>query len=330
MRKVVKNIHLWLSVPFGIFITLICLSGAALVFESEISEWVRGGVAPAVDAATGRPERLPFFMTMFRLHRWLLGSPTTADGSMSVGKWVVALSTIALILILLTGLILCLTGKRSFRSCLTISCKQGWPRFWHDLHVAGGLYSMLFLLASALTGLTWSFSWYRTGFYGAFGVEAPVHGGRPQGAQRLQADGEKGPKDLEGQQGLTRHDGTPDGRPDGKPAGAFEGRHGGRPEGQRGGRPEGQRGGRPEGGRGGEAYQAAPQAATAVPQSAAAPAQDKASRVRKGIYETHVGKWGGIWTRIVTFLAVLVGATLPITGYYLWVKRLRRQRQAKA
>jgi uncharacterized iron-regulated membrane protein len=52
--------------------------------------------------------------------------------------------------------------------------------------------------------------------------------------------------------------------------------------------------------------------------------------VRKGIYETHVGKWGGIWTRIVTFLAVLVGATLPITGYYLWVKRLRRQRQAKA
>ena len=38
MRKIVRKIHLWLSVPFGVFITLICFSGAMLVFEKEIME----------------------------------------------------------------------------------------------------------------------------------------------------------------------------------------------------------------------------------------------------------------------------------------------------
>lgn len=33
------------------------------------------------------------------------------------------------------------------------------------------MYILLFLLVMALTGLTWSFSWYRTGFYRLFGVE---------------------------------------------------------------------------------------------------------------------------------------------------------------
>lgn len=33
-----------------------------------------------------------------------------------------------------------------------------------------------FLLAMALTGLTWSFGWYRTGFYKVFGVEVQQGG----------------------------------------------------------------------------------------------------------------------------------------------------------
>ena len=38
MRKVFHKIHLWLSVPFGVFITLVCFSGAMLVFEKEVME----------------------------------------------------------------------------------------------------------------------------------------------------------------------------------------------------------------------------------------------------------------------------------------------------
>lgn len=38
MKKKFRQIHLWLSVPFGIIISILCLSGAALVFENEITE----------------------------------------------------------------------------------------------------------------------------------------------------------------------------------------------------------------------------------------------------------------------------------------------------
>ena len=41
MKKILEKIHLWLSVPFGLIITLICFSGAMLVFEDEVNELFR-------------------------------------------------------------------------------------------------------------------------------------------------------------------------------------------------------------------------------------------------------------------------------------------------
>ncbi|MGN1246156.1 MAG: PepSY domain-containing protein, partial [Muribaculaceae bacterium] len=41
MKKILRKIHLWLSVPTGIVITLVCFSGAMLVFEKELTEAVR-------------------------------------------------------------------------------------------------------------------------------------------------------------------------------------------------------------------------------------------------------------------------------------------------
>ena len=38
MNKVFRKIHLWLSVPVGLIITVICLTGAALVFERDVTE----------------------------------------------------------------------------------------------------------------------------------------------------------------------------------------------------------------------------------------------------------------------------------------------------
>ena len=48
--------------------------------------------------------------------------------------------------------------------------QQGWFHFWYDSHVSLGFYATIFLLIMALTGLTWSFRWYRTGFYALFGA----------------------------------------------------------------------------------------------------------------------------------------------------------------
>lgn len=40
-----------------------------------------------------------------------------------------------------------------------------------------------------------------------------------------------------------------------------------------------------------------------------------------------VGSWLGDFTRLINFLAALLGATLPLTGYYLWLRRLKNRRK---
>ena len=234
MKRVFRKIHLWLSVPFGIVITLICFSGAMLVFEKEITECVNPGlyrvehpsgqplpvgevaarvaatlpvgvevtgvtvfqeanrtwqvslskprkasvyVDPYTGEIKGPAERLPFFRTMFSLHRWLLGS-RPSDGGIFWGKIIVGVSTLLFIVVLLTGIVLWWPRtKKTLRNSLKIVFRHGWLRFWHGLHVAGGMYALLLLLVMALTGLTWSFGWYRTGFYALFGVEMQARSG---------------------------------------------------------------------------------------------------------------------------------------------------------
>ena len=334
-KKVFRKIHLWLSVPTGIFIALICFSGAMMVFEKEITELcrhdlyfvqeVKGSTLPEqrlveivtatlpdsvsvtgiktfpeadrawqvslskprrasvfIDQYTGeikgRYERLPFFDTMFHLHRWLL------DPSKSIGKWIVGVCTLLLVIILVTGLLMWLTNrKKPLTQSLKISCNKGWHRFWHDLHVAGGIYATIFLLAMALTGLTWSFSWYRTGFYAMLGVDASAGGhGRPATDQVAapRHPHHEAPEAL---------DSTSHRRTEGV------GRHGNHSEAK---------------------------AAEATPRSGS---NDRAASVRSTIYKIHTGGWGGIIAKIITFLAALLGATLPITGYYLWIRRLRNK-----
>ena len=37
MNKTLQKIHLWLSIPLGLIITVICFTGATLVFEQDIT-----------------------------------------------------------------------------------------------------------------------------------------------------------------------------------------------------------------------------------------------------------------------------------------------------
>ena len=54
--KIFRKIHLWLSVPFGIIIALLCFSGAMLIFEPEITRSVRHDVYYVADP---NPKPLP-------------------------------------------------------------------------------------------------------------------------------------------------------------------------------------------------------------------------------------------------------------------------------
>ena len=395
MKKAFRKIHLWLSVPTGIIITLVCFSGAMLVFEKEITEAVKpelyfvkeakgepipmrqlmekveetlpdsvsiSGVTVFADSTrtyqvslskprrasiyvnqytgevTGRSERLPFFNTMFHLHRWLLGS------SSGVGKLLTGICTLVLVFILITGILMWLTNRnKPLKASLAIHVTKGWGRFWHDLHVAGGIYATIFLLAMALTGLTWSFSWYRTGFYACFGVESSEKGGAHGGSASI--EGQRG-----GGEGHGYHGG-----------GEGHSYHGG-----------GEGHGYHDGGDFGfhrrspyrhwddvlnevalknPGYQQITlkaEAAEVVPEGRLSmratdkysydrrsgeitdvklySSEGKDTKVRSGVYMVHTGSWGGIITRILNFLAALIGATLPLTGYWLWIRRLTRKR----
>lgn len=409
--KLWRKLHLWLSIPFGIFITLICFSGAMLIFEPEITRAVKSevyyvnevkeeplqmrelmetvkaslpdsvnitGVTVFADKErtyqvnlskprraslfidqysgeiTGKYERLGFFSTMFKLHRWLLDSANPHGDGVKIGKLLVGISTLIFVIVLITGIIIWMPrAKKNLRRSLSISFSNGWKGFWRGLHVAGGMYALIFVLAMALTGLTWSFNWYRTAFYAVCGVEhTPRNFGQPKSSS---ADKNSLPQESLAQgargEGRNGHRGESRG----------EGRNGHRGEGR--GEGWGRRGGghRSEFGRWqqvydelNEKYPDAPQitigseTATVtlgnsgnsrasdkydfnrrsgeITPSVAYPDSKEADKLRGWIYSIHTGSLGGLFTRILWLLGALLGASLPLTGYYIWIKHLGKKK----
>ena len=278
MKRFIKQLHIWLSIPLGVVISIICFTGAILVFEKEITaevqseyyyvdkvqgeplsmEELRANVEATLDRGKsikdveveedpertymfkiakggkgakkskpetlfvnqytgevlGTPGRLPFFQETFRLHRWLMDAPVE-KGSMSVGKMVVGISTIAMVILLISGIVLWWPkGIKMFKNRTKVVLSKGWRRFNYDLHVSAGMYATILLLIMALTGLVWSFEWYKDGFYALFGEGA-----------------------------------------------------------------------------------------------------------REWLKELHTGSIGGVITKVLWVIAAVIGGTLPLTGYYLWIKR---------
>ena len=214
MKEFIKQLHIWLSIPLGVVISITCFTGALLVFEKEITSVVRvSSVDEQSVDESAKPERLEFFKTTLRLHRWLMD--VAERGKMSLGKLVVGISTIAMAVLLISGVVLWWPKRvKMLRHRLRVAMRQGWHRFWYDMHVSAGFWVAVVLLIMALTGLVWSFAWYREGFYALFGEGA-----------------------------------------------------------------------------------------------------------RAWLRSLHVGAIGGLCTKVVWCVAAIVGGTLPLTGYYLWIKR---------
>lgn len=393
---------MWLSVPFGLIITLVCFSGAMLVFENEVNEWFRRdlyyvetvkesplpmdkllekvattlpdsvsvtGVSISSDPGRayqvslskprraslyvdqytgevkGKSERSGFFMFMFRMHRWLLDSMNPGNEGIFWGKMIVGVSTLLLVFVLISGIVIWWPRTRkALKNSLKITATKGWRRFWYDLHVAGGMYALIFLLAMALTGLTWSFPWYRTAFYKVFGVE--VQQRAAQGHEQ-KSDAQKRDTKLVAHREKKREGNEVQ-------------------KGERSGRPENNhsdmysvtspfvywqeiydklRRQNPE------YKQISISSGTAsvsfnrfgnqrasdrysfntdngeFTETSLYQHQDKSGKIRGWIYSVHVGNWGGMFTRILTFIAALLGTALPLTGYYLWIKRLIKVRK---
>lgn len=354
-RQFIKKIHIWLSLPAGLIISIVCITGAILTFEAEILEAyyperyfvkeVKGEKIPlnqlvlvinkqlddnsvASMKVTDDPERTytatlaegfrvtafvdpytgelkgirkfgeGFFYDMMTLHRWLM------DGTRTWGKYIVGISTLLFVFIIISGIVWWVpSDKKRLKNRFRIKIKNGLKRFLFDLHTALGIYASIFLLICCLTGLMWSFGWYRSAVNSLFGVEnsAQQRGGHGRGGKK-----EK-PKAINVENWQIAYDNLNKIYPDNKFITIADG--------------------------------SATVLAKNAPHSRATDRykfdaltgeigdatifsqQKSSSKVMAWAYALHVGAYGGILMRILTCLACIIGTSLPLTGYYIYYKK---------
>lgn len=109
---------------------------------------------PYTGELLGEPRYQGFFRTTMQLHRWLV-----AD---DIGKQVVGASTVILVFFCLSGLYLRWPRRLdSLRTWLALDWRQKGRNFLWHLHSVVGTWVLLSYLVMALTGLWWSYGWYR-------------------------------------------------------------------------------------------------------------------------------------------------------------------------
>ncbi|MFF7705803.1 PepSY domain-containing protein [Pseudomonas sp. NPDC007930] len=96
------------------------------------------------------------FNLILQLHRFLAMGET--------GKQITAASTLALVFFCLSGLYLRWPRRAlDWRAWLTLDWAKKGRAFNWDLHSVFGTWCLLFYLVSGITGLTWSYGWFRDG-----------------------------------------------------------------------------------------------------------------------------------------------------------------------
>ena len=246
LRTFINDIHLWLGLASGIILFLVCLSGTILTFEHEIkdlfaedftveagdekfsveqlisaleSEGIVSSVTvPAEEgeayefsvkespkqrrgstyyvnpytaefSKTQKSSLDGFFFSMFKLHRWLL-----LDSS--IGRPIVGVSTIIFLILSITGIVLWFPKKnikwKTLKPGFKIKFSARWKRINHDLHNTLGFYACIFLVVMSLTGLCWSFQWYRD--LGSEVMGAQIFGGR--GGPRVESEAQIGEDEV--------------------------------------------------------------------------------------------------------------------------------------
>ncbi|MBE0495691.1 MAG: PepSY domain-containing protein [Campylobacterales bacterium] len=136
------------------------------------------GVTHYVDPYTG--EILPalrglsFFQVMHDLHRRLTFG--------SVGKQIVGASSLLLLVLVVSGIYLYWPRiRRSFGSSLTFNFKSKGRYFLYSMHSAVGMWVTLLYVLAVLTGLYWSYDWYRGALHNITNTSMPMGHGHNKG-----------------------------------------------------------------------------------------------------------------------------------------------------
>lgn len=128
-----------------------------------------------------------FFAFVQNLHRYLaMGdfAKTWSDNSsnnpkewQAYGKQLTGVCVIILIYFVLSGLYLRWPRKSSLKEWLLLKPALTGRSFLWNLHAVAGTWLAVFYLIFALTGLYWSYDWYRDGLFQIMGVERPPQQG---------------------------------------------------------------------------------------------------------------------------------------------------------
>ncbi|MCX7034264.1 MAG: PepSY-associated TM helix domain-containing protein [Arenimonas sp.] len=129
-------------------------------------------VDPYSGALLAPPRGEGFFRSTMQIHRWLAAGDT--------GKQIVGASTLALVFFCLSGLYLRWPRRWwNGRAWLQLHWRLKGRGFLRQLHVVVGTWVVLAYLVMSLTGLFWSYEWYRGGLYAITGTPVPAQRGGP-------------------------------------------------------------------------------------------------------------------------------------------------------
>lgn len=238
-----------------------------------------------------------------------------------LGKRIVGFSTLVFGLIIITGLVLWWPRKWT-KAIRQQNFKIKWnaspKRLNYDLHNVLGFYASWFMLFTVLTGLVWSFESIRNAEYRLFSGGKPfpigdkVKSVKPAGA--LSTD----PLNRIGEQVSARYlsaarvqylipavpTGVVTARVYPEMGRSFNGDHVVFDQ-----------------------YTAKELFGAARGKYADANGGERANRLN---YDIHTGSIGGLPLRVAVFLAALITASLPITGFYIWWGKKKKQRKPAA
>ena len=133
-----------------------------------------------------------FFRNMRSLHRWLMWGEL---GDRDIGRQIVGACTILLLFMAATGLYLRWPrgpAARRLKTWLVPDFRLKGRAFLWNLHSVAGTWVLPVYVVIALTGLQWSYEWYRDGLYAVAGVERPAGGEGPREAPGAGPSGDRG------------------------------------------------------------------------------------------------------------------------------------------
>jgi len=228
-------------------------------------------------------------------------------------------ATIIFTLGCITGMVIWFPQKvKYWRQGVKIKWNAGWKRLNHDLHNTLAFYALFFLLLMGLTGPQWSFDWYRTGLQKTLGTYKPKDAPKEKPLQSLL------PAIEVSNAGLSISDYIKEGDKQLSYQGNYV-----------------------------VSLPADSASATVISKTKTgffAPAaadrltvdQYTGSVLKKEIFKEkpfnqriagsikalHLGNVYGTFTKIIYFLACLIATTLPITGIFIWINKMKKKKKA--